>query len=98
MDIRVEIHEERKVELVRPEQSLERGHEASQLVAEQGPLVGRDVDHRRALPAEDEHRLAQEVLVPVDRKCPGRPLFDHALAEKAESHRDMIAWAHASPR
>jgi hypothetical protein len=70
MDLRVQIHEKREIELVWPEQPFERGHKASQLVPERGPLVGRDVDHSRAGPTEDEHRLAQEVLVPVDGKRP----------------------------
>jgi hypothetical protein len=60
MNLCIEVHEEREVELVRLEQPLERGHEASQLVPERRPLVRRDVDHGRAMPSEDEHRLAQE--------------------------------------
>src|ERR1700674_1051191 len=91
VDLCVEIHEEREVELVRLEEPFEGRDESVKLKAQQTPLVGFDVDHTVAGPLEDKHRLAEQVLIAIDRERPTRPLLDDRLGTQAQWHATTIS-------
>ena len=90
VDLCVEVHEEREVELVGLEQLIERPRQALNLVSQLIPLVGVDVDDGGARPTQHQDRLPEQSLVAVDRKDPGRPLLDDRLGYQRQAHRIMI--------
>ena len=91
VNLRVGIHQEGEVELVRMEQALERGDESLKFEAQPCPLIGIDVDDAFARPLQDEHRLAEKILISIDRKCPARPFFNDRFGAQAQLHHTMIS-------
>ena len=45
-----------------------------------------DIDDSGAVPAEDDHRFSEEVLVTVDRQRPELPFLDDRLGDELKTH------------
>jgi hypothetical protein len=92
VNLRGLIHEKGEVHMVRSETSLEGQHELPKLSMQLGPLGRRQVDDRRARPFQDQHRLAEKVLVAVNGHGPGRTLSDDRLRNEGPAcHRSSVA-------
>jgi hypothetical protein len=79
------VHQESEVELVRGEPPGERGDQLPQLGMQTRPLRGVKVDHRRAWPFQDDHRLAEQILIAVDSDGPDPTPSDHRFRGEYEA-------------
>jgi len=70
VDVVDEVHEKHQVVPVGSEEAIEGQLSLSNLIAELPPLVCGQLEHRLAMPIENDHDLADEVLVVVDVKGP----------------------------
>jgi hypothetical protein len=72
MDVPVEVHEKRVVEVVRRERLPHALRDPANVVAQLGPFLGRQPGDLFFVAAERDKGLAEEVLVPVDNGQPER--------------------------
>lgn len=54
------------------------------------PLVVFHIDDSGAVPAEDDHRSSEEVLVSVDRQCPELAFLDDCLGDELKTHATSL--------
>ena len=57
------------------------------------------IDDSGAVPAEDDHRSSEEVLVSVDRQCPELAFLDDCLGDELKTHAtSLVGRVSGAPR
>jgi hypothetical protein len=79
MDLPIKVHEERVVVLIRFEQNVKGESEADEMGVQVRPLRDCQFRDRLASPIQDDHRLAQQVLIHIDSDRPSRAGLDDCL-------------------